>query len=1362
MDKQPDTPSANATAPLAISRSAVVVPLTILVVLLILTVVTSVWSQRRVEKVTQQRFQSITTTANALIGREMRGAKNALESVAAIIAVAPRVDAEMWKNLLDTRAANSGQRVGLIRLDYIAGTDLASSDASQPTKPGAGRVTQTYNMTADAPSAELHLENIPAIAAATRAAVERGELVVSAPVSLAGTDMSPAQLVAFAYPVRAARQAGSAPATNVNRAVIGLLIGLVRIDDVLTEIMRVNSNHLVISALAPGIASTNEVPARALHITQPAEFPLRGWQVQMRATPILEEELRDGTPLLIMIAGAIGSIALAGLLWLLTRLRQQAEQLSQNATTRLHDQTKFNEDIFEFNPNPIYRKGVDGRFVAVNRAWEQLNGRRRAEVLGKSTSEFQPAEFAAQIGAADASLYASERGYEVNEQVVFNAASEPVETMIAKQVIRRADGSIDGLIGTITDLSPVKHLEREIAVQREQLEMVIRSSQQGIWDIELAEDGAQYFSDTFREILQYGSGGFPVRFTWQEHIHPDDLRVFRHNMVRHFKGETPLFDTEARVRRRDDSYVWVRTRAVARTNSEGRAVRFVGSIVDISDRKDSETILIEGSSRIAEAAKAKEAFLATMSHEIRTPLNGVLGMATLLADTPLNDEQRDYIRLIRASGDTLLRLINDVLDYSKIEAGHMTLESASVEIVTLVEETFELVADKAREKKLALYYDIRDDVPFYILGDVTRLRQVLLNLLSNAIKFTERGEVCLTMRAQRTQTGKIALEGRVRDSGVGIDEEEIAKLFSPFTQADASTTRKYGGTGLGLAIVRRLTQAMGGDVRAESVKGQGSTFIFTVETQQARGPLRPYMQREVFDFLGKQLLVVDHSPGRREVQEYRYKRWGFDVAVVAPGDAAETLRSRPNSSIIITDFVIETPDTAEFADALEAHDRMRTQQHEDRIISVLLSSYPRSELIQKNLRPPIRHNVFLLRPVSAARIFDTLLRATLGEISADASLELQIGQTGGQRVLAPTATPEGRALTTTGSTVRVPATAVADSSSDPPLNILVAEDNEINQRVLTGMMRNLGHQLSIVGDGQAAVDAAKSERFDVIFMDIQMPVLDGVGAMQQIRAHFVDGICPPIVAMTAHALAGDREGLIAAGMNDYISKPIRSAEIAAVIERTTGNRRGMSAASSDDASRIAIAPVETSPPMATIAPTLMAAEPTAAPTQPPPPISSATGASGFDRKAYTTRVDALATLDHEQLEDLRYLPAKPGEDGTPGDPVGGLIRLFQSKAVERMALMETALTDGNWKALMDVAHSLRGASASMGYPRVAAVCKDLEMGAKKLVNGGSTEIDGAQQAEFDELFELLQHYYAQGDTALSKWLAETAAPAKVK
>ena len=908
----------------------------------------------------------------------------------------------------------------------------------------------------------------------------------------------------------------------------------------------------------------------------------------------------------------------------------------------------------------------------------------------------------------DLTVLTSPSGYDASEGVFTNADGQQFETITAKKILKRADGSVDGMIGTITDVTLIKKLERELARQREQLDLVIRSSQQGIWDLDLSDNASAHYSPRFREILGYTDNTFPTIFDWQDHFHPEDYAEVERRVLAHFKGETAFFDIESRIRRHDRRYMWVRVRAIAQRNASGRAIRFVGSIADVTDRKLAEVELMEANVRVTEAARAKESFLATMSHEIRTPLNGVLGMTSLLSETTLNDEQHDYIRLIRASGDTLLRLIDDVLDFSKIESGRMTLESVTVELVPLVEEAFELVAEKARDKGLALLFDMQQDVPFYILGDATRLRQILLNLLSNAIKFTAKGEIRLALSVHQAADGQLHLEGRVSDTGIGIPAERANKLFQPFTQVDASTTRKYGGTGLGLAIVRRLSQLMGGDIGVESVEGQGSTFIFTILTSAASGPQKPYMPQQVADFIHKRLLVVDRNENRRKIQQQQYSDWGFDVVTTTPEDAAQLLSRDASVDILLTELELPSAESLAIRHALQQDDNARKAQGKSPMSVILLSATSRAELSQKQMTPTLRHDAFVMRPAGRSRIFDVLMRAVLHQPNVDVATR--------PYVPAPLLASSDRAPSTVshardGSTL-TPATPLQDNRITRKAikfagrvpKILVAEDNEINQEVILGMLKNLGCETDLACDGSVAVKKAATGRYDVILMDIHMPELDGVSAMQSIRSLLAAGTCPPIVAMTAHALPGDRERYLALGMNDYVSKPIRPGDLQSLFDR------------------------------------LSPAEP-----------------SGQSPQIANAPVTTLPILDLEQLEDLRYLPTRTSADPTEQDPVGGLIRLFQTKANERIEEMKLLLTSGHWLRLAEIAHSLRGSSASMGFPRVAAGCKDLELAARR--KQSDAELGLTNHEKLDDFLVRIEFHYREADAALVQWLAKNAASA---
>ena len=1298
------------------SRFKLEAPWLIMLALLMATLVSAYQSYQRTSKASEARFSEIARIAQESFTGQLRDTESLLRSASVMITTVPDLQVRQWAYFFASHRESTQDYRGLSRIEYVY-----AGGRSGP------RLTQDFDTRLEK-SAVQPIEKIPVVAEAIQRVNQSRTYALSDPFVLSESAAARQNLMVMVMPVQ-----GYAVDDRVRVgepwALTGYLLATISLDDLVGKLTIQKDPRLIISLVANNRQLyRSEVPASTGGSRYSSDIALnfseRPWTMRFESSPALERELANTTPQTILLVGCLGTLLLGGMIWLLSRLREQAESLATKMTERLQDQVKFTEDLIEFNPNPITRKDAAGRYVTVNRAWEILTGHKRKNVLGKTIREFADPAQATRIEAQDQRVYESDSGYDAAEFVVNNPNGQRFETIFSKQLLRRADGSIDGSIGTITDVTPIKKLEQELAQKREQLDMVIGSSQQGIWDVELHQGGNIYLSEKFLEMLGYAGVRFP-NIDWPSALHPEDVETFKREMARHFKRESPYFDVEARARRRNGDYLWVRVRAIAQHNAHGRAVRFVGSIGDISDRKQAEATLIEANERVVEAAQAKAAFLATMSHEIRTPLNGVLGMAGLLAETRLNSEQTDFIRLIRASGDTLLRLVDDVLDFSKIESGRMTLETVPVELIQLIEEAFELVADKARAKQLALIYDLNDDVPAYILGDATRLRQILLNLLSNAIKFTAHGEIALRFSATHVTGDVLVLEGSVSDTGIGIPADRIGQLFQAFTQVDASTTRKYGGTGLGLAIIKRLTQLMNGDVRAESVEGEGTTFIFTITTQVARGPLRPYMQSDVFDFLGKRLLVVESASSRRPILQKTMSRWGFECVVLPPEEAAAALRAQPGIDIFISDLNGKGPHAVAAREAIDEIDRARAQAGERPLVSILVSNVSRAELSRRSEQPSIRHDIFLMRPVGQPKLFEALMRAALRDFHTDIGSRPLIAEPDEESIRLPDqpynaniSAPLATDVTVDGVTSR---TANAEGR---PLEILVAEDNEINQRVISGMLKNLGHRVTLVDNGRAAVTAAGSRQFDVVLTDIHMPELDGIATMRELHALLNDR-CPPIAAMTAHALAGDREHYLNEGMDDYISKPIRKAELCALLERM--------AFISDVA--VAPSPFDISPAHNFTSPAVAM-------------LPARTNLS-----AVNARIEALPVLDTEQLEDLRYLPASSG-DPDDGDAVGGLIRLFQSKGIERMAIMERCLAENDWAALAETAHSLRGASASMGFPRVASICKDLELGARKRAKP-EVAPTGADATNLDELFASIRHYYREADTALAIWLSDS-------
>ncbi|MES2707597.1 MAG: response regulator [Verrucomicrobiota bacterium] len=756
---------------------------------------------------------------------------------------------------------------------------------------------------------------------------------------------------------------------------------------------------------------------------------------------------------------------------------------------------------------------------------ERLLGYPAGEMVGKADFSVihDPAELAARAAILTAELGRGVEGIETLTAIPRLKGSERGEWTYRRRdgSVRTADlmvtvledigGAPTGYLGTAVDITERKEMERELretlgAKKKSQalLEAAGRIARLGHWELPLNGSGVHWSDITY--AIHGLPAGTPVSVgDALNFYHPEDRPVIE-ACVREALEKGKAHEFEARLITAAGRQIWVYSRGEPVRDESGTIIAIHGIFQDIDERRKAADLLkqrnieLEAATARAEAhARAKAEFLANMSHEIRTPMNAVLGMSELLMDGQLDTREREFVETIHSSGEILLSLINDILDFSKIESGQLDLEHIPVPLRDCMESVLDLLAGQAARKKLDLMGWIDPDVPPAILGDPTRLRQVLVNLVSNAVKFTHQGEVFIKLSVIRNGTGP-QLRVTVTDTGIGIPADGIDRLFGVFSQMDASTTRRFGGTGLGLAISQRLVQNMGGHIRVESRVGQGSVFQFEIPLHDAAATPAP-PEPDPRGMEGLRVLIVDDNATQRWILHGHTSSWGLrPTAAEGASQALERIRGGEKFDLAVIDAMMPEMDGY----ALAAEIRRHCGETGPKIL--LLA--PMGDLNPHTGTPEI--SVTLNKPVKAGPLLLAL-----------------------RNTWAPPASP---AAPRSGCD--------ADRGVKPgisrPLRILVAEDNPVNQRVVALHLQRMGYDSVIVGNGLEALQAVQKEKFDVLLMDVQMPGMDGLEAAREIRRLHPPAARPWIIALTANAFGSDRDDCLAAGMNDYLSKPVRA------------------------------------------------------------------------------------------------------------------------------------------------------------------------------------------------------------------------------
>jgi two-component system, sensor histidine kinase and response regulator len=845
---------------------------------------------------------------------------------------------------------------------------------------------------------------------------------------------------------------------------------------------------------------------------------------------------------------ALACIAWIGIVLLIPILPKLLESRSADEFTQLlsehaeaqqalRETEAVYKSLIESLPLNVFRKDRAGRFVDANQRFCDTLDQPLSQIMGKTDFDFFPVEQCHKYRHDDNLVMETGEALEAIE-AYFKPTGEKLHVQVLKAPVRDAQGEVVGVQGMFWDVT--ERIRADEAARRSdaRCRQLVQSSLIGVISAEL--DGRILdANDAFLTMLGYDRKDLAAgRLRWDA-ITPGEHRAGDERALEQLRSAGTCAPWEKEYLHRDGHRVPVLVGVTMLGESDRECICF---IVDITRQKQTEQELIAAKEAADAANQAKSQFLANMSHEVRTPMNAIIGITELVLGTPLAAKQAEYLRMVLQSAESLLGIINDVLDFSKVESGKVELEPLPFNLRETVGDAVKSLALRAHGKNLELALDVDRGVPAWLVGDAGRLRQIVINLVSNAIKFTPEGEVVVSVEAadpqpvnsqgngtpllsaagdeklpQPSNDGAVELQFCIRDTGIGIPANKLERVFEAFEQADASTTRNYGGTGLGLAIVRRLVELMDGRVWIESRPGEGSKVYFTVRLAKCAQPPPDRVARKRGALAGTRALIVDDNATNRRIVEEVLAGWQFvtascDSAAAALAELRAGFGRGEPYELLLSD--VNMPQM----DGFDLLEQVRRDPSLSDITAILLTSADRPDDSSRCQQWAVAQR--LMKPLKQSELLEAIL-AALG--------------------LEPRETEEP-----------APAAEVALTATRP-LRVLLAEDSIVNQRLAVGLLERHGHRVSIADNGRAALALAQSNAFDVILMDVQMPELDGLEATRMIRQYEREtGRRVPIIAMTAHALKGDRERCMEAGMDEYVAKPVRERQLLVALRTVLG------------------------------------------------------------------------------------------------------------------------------------------------------------------------------------------------------------------